>query len=130
MAIYDELRKLEEIIDQGFPILGIFRVCNGKALAEQIRTIEQELPQEILRDRVNLIKSGKGEIFKHIESMQQIFERSFMLFGAYALIDSNKIFHLVDLIYAEVPTTIASTKGERAELYKKIEIPDFLKKNS
>lgn len=134
MPIYDELQSLENFIDSGIPIFGFLRIFEYKILIEKIKGIENTLPQEILQNRIKLIKNGQGEVFKHIENMLQIVEKSFRLFGTFAVIDTNKILNLVDRIYAEVPTAVQCARGnfvpneEQNTIYKDIEIPDFLKR--
>lgn len=120
MESYEEIRKLEEVIEQGYPILTRFRICNGKALYEQIKTIEGEL------SKIN----RRGEIFKQIATMQQILEKSFKLFGFYVVINENEFLRLIDLMYTELPKTLKNSREEYSESYKEIEIPDFLKKDS
>ena len=109
--IYDLLNNLDSAIYNGFTIFAQFEIIKHSEIENLLKKIEQNMPEEIVKAKAQLIRSDNEYIYKSIDEIRMILERAFKIFTDYVFINSNEIQRIIDYIYAKLPVELQEARA-------------------
>ena len=118
--IYDLLRTLELVLDNGFPLVwGGFVIVKSKEVLDIIDKIEFAIPPEIQEAHDYGIHNSSADfrsVYAISDNMKAVINTSFSLFlGLFVLINLRKILPLVDEMYTRLPVELVEARAFLSE---------------
>lgn len=114
--IYDLLRSMELVLDNGFPLIWRSSVIvKSKEILGIIDKIESAIPPEIQEAHAYGIHNCSADfrsVYEIADNMRAVVNTSVSLFlGMFAVIDLRKILPLVDEMYARFPVELVEARA-------------------
>ena len=99
--IYDLLKLLEMSFDNGIRLIpGYFMIVKYKEISFLLDQIEKNIPQEIVNLQTQLIREGNEFVYKIIDEMRKVLNRSFVIIPQrYVILDTKKMYILNTIFY-------------------------------
>lgn len=111
-SIYDLLKLLELALDMGVKLIpGQFLIVKYDEISLLLDRIEENIPEEIVKANSQLIRSGNEFVYKIIDEMRKVLNRSFVIIPKrYVILDTKKMYILIDGMYENLPAEILEAR--------------------
>lgn len=111
--IYDLLKSMELILDNGFPLWwGGYVIVKPKEILDIIDKIESAIPPEIQEAHAyGVHNNSEKSVYELADSMRAVVNTSrFLFFGGYVLIKTDQITSLIDKMYTAFPVEFVNAR--------------------
>lgn len=116
--IYDLLKSMELVLDNGFPIVwGNYVIVKPKEILDIIVKIESAIPPEIQEAYAYGIQNNsKKSVYELADNMRAVINTSrFLFFGRFVLVKTDQITSLIEKMYAGFPVELENARSFLSE---------------